>query len=68
LKKFITPKFDTGSEYSFRYAVMVSDTIEDLVDNGCKYLIVESDEVIINDKPETLALAYKLGITILGKY
>lgn len=42
------------------------DTIEGLADNGGKCLVVEKHKTIIIDKPETLALADKLGIAIVG--
>ena len=43
------------------------DTIRDLADNGGKCLVVEADKTIIIDKPETIKLADKLGIAILGR-
>ena len=43
------------------------DTIRSLAENGGKYLVVEADKTIIIDKPETIELANKLGITILGR-
>jgi len=43
------------------------DTIRSLAENGGKYLVVEADKTIIIDKPETIKLANKLGITILGQ-
>jgi len=42
------------------------DTIRSLAQNGGKCLVVEADKTIIIDKPETIKLADKLGITILG--
>ena len=42
------------------------DTIRSLVKNGGKCLVVEADKTIIIDKPETIELADKLGITIFG--
>jgi DUF1009 family protein len=44
-----------------------SDTIKALSENGCRCLVVEAGKVIIIDKPETLALADKLGIAIVGR-
>jgi hypothetical protein len=41
-----------------------TDTISE---NGCRCLVVEAGKVIIIDKPETLALADKLGIAIVGR-
>jgi DUF1009 family protein len=42
------------------------DTIKSLADNGGKCLVVEADKTIIIDKPETIELANKLGIAVLG--
>lgn len=42
------------------------DTVKDLADNGGACIVVEAGKTIIIDKPETIALADKLGITILG--
>jgi DUF1009 family protein len=42
------------------------DTIESLKTNGAKCVVVEKDKTIIIDKPETLALADKLGIAVVG--
>jgi len=43
------------------------DTIRSLADNGGKCLVVEAEKTIIIDKPETIKLADKLGISILGR-
>jgi len=43
------------------------DTIRSLAKNGGKCLVVEADKTIIIDKTETIKLADKLGITILGR-
>ncbi len=43
------------------------DTIRSLAENGGKYLVVEAEKTIVIDKPETIELADKLGITILGR-
>jgi DUF1009 family protein len=43
------------------------DTIRSLAENGGKYLVVEAEKTIIIDKPETIKLANKLGITVLGR-
>lgn len=43
------------------------DTIRSLAENGGKYLVVEAEKTIVIDKPETIKLADKLGITILGR-
>ena len=42
------------------------DTIRSLTKNGGKCLVLEADKTIIIDKPETIELANKLGITIFG--
>jgi len=43
------------------------DTIRGLARNGGKCLVVEAGKTIIIDKPETIELARKLGITVLGR-
>lgn len=43
------------------------DTVRGLAENGGKCLVVEADKTIIIDKPQTIELADKLGITILGR-
>ena len=43
------------------------DTIKSLAENGGKCLVVEAKKTIIIDKPQTIDLANKLGITILGR-
>jgi hypothetical protein len=43
------------------------DTIRSLAENGGKCLVVEAGKTIIIDKPETIKLADKLGISILGR-
>jgi hypothetical protein len=43
------------------------DTVRNLAENGGKYLVVEAGKTIVIDKPETIKLAGKLGITILGR-
>lgn len=42
------------------------DTIKSLNANGGKCLIVEAGRTIIIDKPETIALANRLGIAVIG--
>ena len=42
------------------------DTIESLAQNGGKCLVVEAGKTIILDKPQTIELANKLGIAIIG--
>ncbi|MHC4395408.1 MAG: LpxI family protein [Planctomycetota bacterium] len=43
------------------------DTIKSLSEHGGKCLVVEAGKTIIIDKPQTIKLADKLGITILGR-
>ncbi len=43
------------------------DTIRSLAQNGGKCIVVEAGKTIIIDKPETIELANRLGITILGR-
>jgi DUF1009 family protein len=43
------------------------ETIKSLAENGGKCLVVEADKTIIIDKDETIELANKLGISILGR-
>lgn len=43
------------------------DTIRGLAENGGKCLVVEAGKTIIIDKPQTIELADKLGIAILGR-
>ena len=42
------------------------DTIRGLAENGGKCLVVEAEKTLIIDKPETIELANKLGIAIVG--
>ncbi len=42
------------------------DTIKSLADNGGKCLVLQKDKTIIIDKPETIRLADRLGIAIVG--
>lgn len=44
-----------------------TDTIRSLAENGGKCLVVEAEKTIIIDKPETIEVANKLGIVILGR-
>lgn len=43
-----------------------TETVESIAENGGKCIVVEKDKTIIIDKPETIALADKLGIAIIG--
>lgn len=43
-----------------------ADTIESLAQNGGRCLVVEAGKTIILDKPQTIALADKLGIAVIG--
>ncbi len=42
------------------------ETVRSLAENGGKCLVVEAEKTIIIDKPQTIELADKLGISILG--
>jgi DUF1009 family protein len=43
------------------------DTIKALRENGAKCLVVEAARTIIIDRPQTLALAGRMGICVIGK-
>lgn len=43
-----------------------TDTIKSLAENGAKCLALQAGQTVIIDKPETLALADKLGIAVVG--
>jgi len=43
------------------------ETIQDLATHGGRCLVIEAGKTLIIDKPETIALADKLGICILGR-
>jgi len=42
------------------------DTVESLASSGGKCIVLQKDTVVIIDKPETIALANRLGIAIVG--
>ena len=42
------------------------DTIKSLAQNGAKCLVVEAEKTIIIDKPDTIELADRMGIAVLG--
>ena len=44
-----------------------TDTVRSLAQNGGKCLVIEAGKTIIIDKPETIQLANRLGIIILGR-
>jgi len=56
-----------GQDMRFDVPCVGPDTINGIARNGGKCLVVEAGKTIIIDKPETIALADKLGITILGR-
>jgi hypothetical protein len=56
-----------GQDMRFDVPCVGPDTIRSLAENGGKCLVVEAGKTIIIDKPETIELADKLGITILGR-
>jgi DUF1009 family protein len=53
-------------DFRFDVPCVGPDTIKSLNANGGKCLAVEAGRVIIIDKPETIALANRLGIAIVG--
>ena len=56
-----------GQDIRFDMPCVGPDTIKSLSENGGKCLVVEAGKTIIIDKNETIELADKLGITILGR-
>lgn len=56
-----------GQDMRFDVPCVGTDTIRSLSENGGKCLVVEAGKTIIIDKPDTIKLADKLGITILGR-
>jgi len=53
-------------DFRFDVPCVGPDTIKSLSSGGGKCLVVEAGRTIIIDKPETIALANQLGITIIG--
>ena len=56
-----------GQDMRFDVPCVGPDTISSLAENGGKCLVVEAGKTIIIDKNETIELADKLGISILGR-
>lgn len=56
-----------GQDMRFDVPCVGTDTIRSLSENGGKCLVIEAGKTIIIDKPDTIKLADKLGITILGR-
>lgn len=56
-----------GQDMRFDVPCVGPDTIKGLADAGAKCLVVEAGKTIVIDKPETISLADKLGIAILGR-
>ena len=56
-----------GQDMRFDVPCVGPDTIKGLAENNGKCLVVEAGKTIIIDKPETIALANELGITIVGR-
>jgi len=56
-----------GQDMRFDVPCVGPDTIRSLAENGGKCLVVEAEKTIIIDKAETIKLADKLGISILGR-
>ena len=55
-----------GQDMRFDVPCVGPETVRSLAENGAKCLVVEANKTIIIDKPETLELAEKLGIAVLG--
>lgn len=43
------------------------DTIRSLAANGAKCLVLEAGRTIIIDKPQTLELANRMGVVVVGR-
>jgi hypothetical protein len=55
-----------GQDMRFDVPCVGPDTISALAENGGRCLVVEKDRTIIIDKPATLKLADRLGISVVG--
>lgn len=56
-----------GQDMRFDVPCVGPDTIMSLAENGAKCLVVGAGKTILIDKAETIELANKLGISILGR-
>ncbi len=56
-----------GQDMRFDVPCVGQETIRSLAENGSRCLVVEAEKTIIIDKPETIKLADKLGVCILGR-
>ena len=56
-----------GQDMRFDVPCVGPDTIRALAANGAKCLVVEASRTIIIDKPETLELANRMGVCVIGK-
>ena len=56
-----------GQDMRFDVPTVGPSTIRNLRDARCSCLVVEAGKTVIVDKPDTLALADKLGLAVLGK-
>jgi hypothetical protein len=56
-----------GQDMRFDVPCVGPDTVRSLAENGGECLVIEAGKTIIIDKPETIKLADKLGIIILGR-
>lgn len=56
-----------GQDMRFDVPCVGPDTIRGLANVGAKCLVVEAGKTIVIDKPETISLADRLGIVILGR-
>ncbi|UCG48047.1 MAG: UDP-2,3-diacylglucosamine diphosphatase LpxI [Phycisphaerales bacterium] len=56
-----------GQDMRFDVPCVGPDTIRGLAENKCRCLVVEAGRTIIIDKPETLELAERMGIAVVGR-
>jgi DUF1009 family protein len=56
-----------GQDMRFDVPCVGPDTIRSLAANGAKCLVLEAGRTIIIDKPQTLELANRMGIFVIGK-
>ncbi len=56
-----------GQDMRFDVPCVGPDTIRSLAANGAKCLVLEAGRTIIIDKPETLELANRMGVCVIGK-
>jgi len=56
----------TAHDTRFDVPCVGPDTIKGIAENGGKCLVIEAGKTIILDKPQTIELANKIGIAIVG--